>query len=44
MKLLPVIGTEQKREFVIEGDTMTIAETYEADGVRYEAKRVLQRQ
>jgi hypothetical protein len=37
------VGTDQTRDFVIKGDTMTIADTYEVNGVRYQAKRVLRR-
>lgn len=37
------IGTDQARSFAIDGDTLTILETYEAGGATYHAKRVLRR-
>ena len=37
------LGTNQRRTFKINGDVLTISETYAADGKTFHAKRVLQR-
>lgn len=37
------LGTDQRRSFRIEGDVLTISETYSADGKTIHAKRVLRR-
>lgn len=37
------LGTDQRRQFKIEGDTLTISETYVSGGKTYHGKRVLRR-
>ena len=37
------VGTDQKRKFTIQGRRLVITETYLADGVQFDAERVLER-
>ena len=37
------LGTDQRRSFRIEGDLLTISESYTADGKKFQARRVLRK-
>lgn len=37
------LGTDQRRSFTLEGNLLTISETYSADGKTFHAKRLLRR-
>ena len=42
--MLTVIGTDQKRNFILRGDTLTISETYQVNNQPVRAERVLVRE